>query len=86
MAEVVIVPSPAAAGVLVADEIFSLVTARPDAVLGLATGSTPMPVYEALAASKEGREFARQVFAQARPGYHPITTASVEAALADRKK
>ena len=45
-----------------------------------------MPVYEALAASKEGREFARQVFAQARPGYHPITTASVEAALADRKK
>ena len=48
MAEVVIVPSPAAAGVLVADEIFSLVTARPDAVLGLATGSTPMPVYEAL--------------------------------------
>ncbi len=48
MAEVVIVPSPAAAGVLVADEIVSLVTARPDAVLGLATGSTPMPVYEAL--------------------------------------
>ena len=45
-----------------------------------------MPVYEALAASKEGREFARQVFAQARPGYHPITTASVEAALADKKR
>jgi hypothetical protein len=25
---------------------------------------------------------ARDVFAQARPGYHPITTASVEAAIA----
>lgn len=45
-----------------------------------------MPVYEALAASKEGREFARQVFAQARPGYHPITTASVEAVLNGGKK
>lgn len=45
-----------------------------------------MPVYDALAASKEGREFARQVFVQARPGYHPITTASVEAAVADKKK
>ena len=45
-----------------------------------------MPVYEALAAGKDGREFARQVFAQARPGYHPITIASVEAALADKKR
>jgi aminopeptidase N len=42
-----------------------------------------MPTYEALAATKEGREFARKVFAEARPGYHPITSASVEAALAD---
>lgn len=48
MAEIVIVPSPAAAGVLVAEEIVRLVSARPDAVLGLATGSTPLPVYEAL--------------------------------------
>jgi len=48
MAEVIIVPSVAAAGALVADEIARLVTARPDAVLGLATGSTPLPVYEAL--------------------------------------
>ena len=44
-----------------------------------------MPTYGALAATKEGREFARQVFEQARPGYHPITTASVEAALSDKK-
>jgi glucosamine-6-phosphate deaminase len=48
MAEIVIVPTPADAGALVADEIVRLVTARPDAVLGLATGSTPLPVYEAL--------------------------------------
>ena len=48
MAEVVIVENAAAAGSLVADEIAALITRRPDAVLGLATGSTPLPVYEAL--------------------------------------
>ncbi len=40
-----------------------------------------MPLYTALAATPEGLEFARAVFAEARPGYHPITSASVEAAL-----
>ena len=40
-----------------------------------------MPLYTALAATPEGLEFARAVFADARPGYHPITSASVEAAL-----
>lgn len=45
-----------------------------------------MPVYEALAASREGREFARKVFEQARPGYHPITTGSVEALLGGGRK
>ncbi|PZU49160.1 MAG: glucosamine-6-phosphate deaminase [Microbacterium sp.] len=54
MAEIVIVPSPADAGALVADEIVRLVSARPDAVLGLATGSTPLPVYEALRARASG--------------------------------
>ena len=48
MAEVVIVENKAAAGALVAEEIAALISARPDAVLGLATGSTPLPVYEAL--------------------------------------
>lgn len=51
MAEVVIVESREEAGLLVADAIRSLITKKPDAVLGLATGSTPLPVYEALAAS-----------------------------------
>lgn len=59
MAEVVIVPSAAAAGEVVADEIVRLVTARPDAVLGLATGSTPLPVYEALRPRLAGVDVSR---------------------------
>jgi hypothetical protein len=41
-----------------------------------------MPTYEALAKTPEGLAFAQRVFAQARPGYHPITTATVAATLA----
>lgn len=41
-----------------------------------------MPIYEALAAGAEGHAFASQVFVEARPGYHPITVASVESLLA----
>jgi len=41
-----------------------------------------MPIYEALAKTPDGLAFAREVFARARPGYHPITTGSVEAVLA----
>lgn len=41
-----------------------------------------MPTYEALAATPDGLAFATQVFRMARPGYHPITSGSVEAALA----
>ena len=48
MTEVIIVDAPARVGELVADEIVALVRRRRDAVLGLATGSTPLPVYEAL--------------------------------------
>jgi glucosamine-6-phosphate deaminase len=59
MAEVVIVPDRAAAGVLVADEIARLVRARPDAVLGLATGSTPLPVYQALPERLAGADVSR---------------------------
>ncbi|MEQ6897109.1 glucosamine-6-phosphate deaminase [Microbacterium sp. KR10-403] len=54
MAEVIIVPDAAAAGALVADEIASLIAADPEVVLGLATGSTPLPVYEALRPRLEG--------------------------------
>lgn len=48
MTEVIIVDDRARAGTLIADEIVRLVRRRADAVLGLATGSTPLPVYEAL--------------------------------------
>ncbi|MEO8262408.1 MAG: glucosamine-6-phosphate deaminase [Pseudolysinimonas sp.] len=50
MAEVVIVGSPAEGGEIAAELIGRLVARRPDAVLGLATGSTPLPVWKALAA------------------------------------
>lgn len=48
MAEVVIVGSPADAGELVAAHIVGRARAQPELVLGLATGSTPLPVYAAL--------------------------------------
>lgn len=41
-----------------------------------------MPIYNALVQTPEGLAFAKEVFAKARPGYHPITTGSVEAAIA----
>jgi glucosamine-6-phosphate deaminase len=59
MAEVVIVPTAADAGALVADEIVRLIRARPDAVLGLATGSTPLPVYDALRSRLDGVDVSR---------------------------
>lgn len=59
MAEVVIVPTAADAGALVADEIAALIARRPDAVLGLATGSTPEPVYAALRSRLAGVDVSR---------------------------
>ena len=44
-----------------------------------------MPTYTALAASEDGLAFAKQVFERARPGYHPITTGSVEKVIAEAK-
>jgi hypothetical protein len=44
-----------------------------------------MPIYGALAKTKDGLAFAQQVFAQAKPGYHPITIASVQALLDSAK-
>jgi glucosamine-6-phosphate deaminase len=48
--EVVPVESAAQAGVLLADAVEALVRARPRAVVGLATGSTPLPSYRELVA------------------------------------
>lgn len=48
--EVVIVPDSAAGGELIAEAMAELLRRKPDALLGVATGSTPLPIYEALAA------------------------------------
>ncbi|WP_045764685.1 M1 family metallopeptidase [Xanthomonas albilineans] len=40
-----------------------------------------LPVYAELVKTPDGLAFAEQVFAQAKPGYHPITTASVQEML-----
>jgi glucosamine-6-phosphate deaminase len=48
--EVVIVPDAAAGGEIVAEAMAELLGHKPDALLGVATGSTPLPVYRALAA------------------------------------
>ena len=44
-----------------------------------------IPTYQALVKTQEGLAFARGVFDKARPGYHPITTATVEELLAKAK-
>lgn len=59
MAEVIIVGSADDAGELVAREIVDLVGSKPDTVLGLATGSTPLPVYRALAARRHDVDLSR---------------------------
>lgn len=48
--EVVIVEGPEEVGALAAERIADLVAARPRAVLGVATGSSPLATYRALAA------------------------------------
>jgi leukotriene-A4 hydrolase len=44
-----------------------------------------IPTYEALVKTQQGLAFAQDVFAKARPGYHPITTASVADLIAKAK-
>ncbi|HRN61751.1 MAG TPA: M1 family metallopeptidase [Luteimonas sp.] len=44
-----------------------------------------MPVYEALVKTEAGMALAKDAFEKARPGYHPITTASVEKVIAEAK-
>jgi glucosamine-6-phosphate deaminase len=51
--EVVILPSSKEIGALAADAIEVLVRRKPNAVLGLATGSSPLPIYDELARRHE---------------------------------
>ncbi|CAN7509954.1 glucosamine-6-phosphate deaminase [Microbacterium foliorum] len=53
--DVVIAPE-AQIGEIVADDIAALIAARPDAVLGLATGSSPLRIYDAVAERVERGE------------------------------
>jgi glucosamine-6-phosphate deaminase len=59
--EVVILPGGRQIAALVADTVESLLRSKPDAVLGLATGSSPLPVYDELARRHErsGLDFSR---------------------------
>jgi len=60
VAEVVIVDSGEAAGRLVADHIAERVRIHPEMVLGVATGSTPLPLYRELAERRSrGVDFSR---------------------------
>lgn len=53
--EVVILPGSRQIGRLAADAVEALVRRKPDAVLGLATGSSPLPIYDELALRHEDR-------------------------------
>lgn len=58
--EVVIVAGPAEVGALAAARIAELVAAKPAAVLGVATGSSPLETYRSLAARRdEGLDLSR---------------------------
>ncbi len=83
MAEVIVVSTPGSAGTLVADHISSRVEQQPQFVLGVATGSTPLPVYGALSErANEGVDFSQvQAFALDEyvglPASHPESYHSV---------
>lgn len=53
--EIVILPDSNAIGAVAADAVEALLRRRPDAVLGLATGSSPLPVYDELARRQTGQ-------------------------------
>lgn len=61
--EVVVCESAEAAGALAADAVVALLRRAPEAVLGLATGSSPLPLYDALAGRCDAGEVS---FARAR--------------------
>jgi glucosamine-6-phosphate deaminase len=59
--EVVILPGNREIGKLAADAIEALLRRKPGAVLGLATGSSPLPIYDELAArhERDGLDFSQ---------------------------
>jgi glucokinase len=59
VAEIIVVGSAEQAGAIAGEAIVSLVDRRPDAVLGVATGSTPLPVYAYLAGAFRDHDVSR---------------------------
>ncbi|UXI70617.1 M1 family metallopeptidase [Tahibacter amnicola] len=55
-------------------------------LIGIGRRKLILPTWEALAATPDGHAFATAVFAKAKPGYHPITTASVTTTLEKARK
>jgi glucosamine-6-phosphate deaminase len=47
--EIFVVPTPAATGSVAAGILAAVIRSKPDAVLGVATGGSPLPIYAALA-------------------------------------
>ena len=50
-------------------------------LLGIGRRKLILPLYAALAATPAGRERALAIYRRARPGYHPIATASIDPLL-----
>ena len=44
-----------------------------------------MPTYKELVKTPAGLKLAEDTFAKAKPGYHPITTGSVESTISEAK-
>lgn len=59
MAEIIIVDTPVDAGALVGAAVAALLDRNPASVLGVATGSTPLPVYADLRSRLVGRDVTR---------------------------
>ena len=56
---IAILPTPEDIAVVAADRIQSLLERKPSAVLGLATGSTPLPLYDELTKRYEAKQRTR---------------------------
>jgi glucosamine-6-phosphate deaminase len=91
MAEIIVVESAERAGAIAGEAIVALVDRKPDAVLGVATGSTPLPVYAYLAEAFRGRDVSKvRAFAldeyvgiprEHRESYHSVIEREVTTAL-----
>jgi len=53
-------------------------------VAGSATLDLAYPLYQAMEDNPKTQDFGRRVYARARPTYHPIATASIDAILKPR--